>query len=205
MMRKQNAFTLIELLIVSSIFSVVMLAVYMAFNTGTFGYKHIEENLDSYQAARQTFSRINLDLRNSFSLSDASGYTGFLGSSTGIGFLTLVDTFSGDKFSREFAFVAYSLQADKLMRLCRKNSEALNSKSEIPAEEMAQGVEIKFSYGYWPVDQKEIIFKDSWGVNSEEEKKALPLAVKIVFSLTQTAGQVFERTIYLPAAGQSNG
>jgi prepilin-type N-terminal cleavage/methylation domain-containing protein len=202
-MRKQKAVTLIELLIVSSIFSVVMLALYTAFNTGVFGYKHIEENLDSYQAARQIINRINLDLRNSFSLSDASGNTNFLGSPTEIGFLTLVDTFSGDNFKREYAFIAYKLEAGKLLRLCRKNTEALNNKSEIPAEEMAQGVEIKFSYAYLPVGQKELAFKDNWGINSEEEKKVLPVAVKIAFSLTGIAGQVFERTIYLPLAGEA--
>jgi prepilin-type N-terminal cleavage/methylation domain-containing protein len=204
-MRKQNAFTLIELLIVSSIFSVVMLAVYLAFNTGVFGYKHIEENLDAYQAARQILSRINLDLRNSFSLSDAAGRTGFSGSSTELNFLTLVDTFSADNFKREFALVSYKLQADKLLRLCRKNTEALNDKSEIPAEEMAQGLAIKFSYGYLSLEKQEIVFQDSWGANSRAGATTLPVAVKISFGLTGIAGQALERTIYLPSAGQANG
>lgn len=197
-MKNAKALTLLELLIASSIFVVVMVSIYSAIHAGVFGYRNIEETLDTYQAARSILERINLDISNSFAYQD--GNTKFSGNEKELSFLTLVDTFRGDKITQEYAFVSYKLEEDKLMRLCRLNQESLNDKSEVQPKEFAFNVEINFKYGYIPAEQQEIDFKKSWAIDSDEEKKALPLAVKIDLTVKGKAGQKFERTIFLPLA-----
>jgi prepilin-type N-terminal cleavage/methylation domain-containing protein len=194
-MRRPKAVTLIELLIASSIFLVVMVTIYSAFHSGVFGYRHIDEALTMNQSARQALERLNLDLRNSFAFSKERA--NFTGTKSSIGFLTLADTFSKDTITRDFAFVSYSLDGKKLMRLCRKNTESFNQASQIQSEEMASDIEaITFSYGYKSDSDELLKFdKDTW-----DDESLMPLAVKIKLTLKNTRAQDFERTIYLPLA-----
>lgn len=191
-MKRPNAFTLVELLIASVIFVVVMTTIYSAFHTGIFGFRNIEEIINTYQTARQILERINLDLRNSFFYSEEESK--FTGENNKLSFFTLVDSYQGDKIIPEYAFVAYKLEGNKLMRLCRKRQDALNDKLDIESDEMASNVgEIIFSYGYFGAGSQEIRWKDSW-----EDKKAFPLAVKINLTIKDKGEQNFQRTIYLP-------
>ena len=107
-MKKRRAFSLIELLIASAIFTVVAASIYTAFRTGMFGYKKIQENIEVEQAARFIFARINLDLRNAFSYSsEKSGFTGF---KEGMSFYSLSGTFSGGRMRQDYALVSYVLK-----------------------------------------------------------------------------------------------
>lgn len=192
MIRKERALTLIELVITASIFVAIMAAVYSAFHTGMFGYRHIEETIDAYQAARQALERINLDLRNSFAYSAQD--TRFAGNKNTLSFLTIVDTFSKAKIMQDYAFVSYRLEGNKLMRLCRRSQEALNDKSGIGPQEMAvDAKDIIFSYGYKETDGREIKWKNSW-----DDREVLPLAVKVKLTLGNKTKQEFERTIFYP-------
>jgi prepilin-type N-terminal cleavage/methylation domain-containing protein len=190
-MKKNKAVTLIELLITSAIFVVVMVAIYSAFQTGIFGYRDIEENIQLYQSARQILERINLDLRNSFAFSKDE--TKFIGSKNEISFLTLVDSFTQDKIMQDYALVAYKLEEGKFTRLCRKNQQALNEKSEIEPLEFAENVaELSFSYAALPTSGQSIEWKDSW-----EDTKKLPTAVRVELTLKNKIRQEFERQIFL--------
>lgn len=190
MKNTRKAVTLIELLISSCIFAIVMLGIYSAFHAGLFGYRDIEENINTYQAARLILGRLNLDLRNSFSYSAEE--TKFSGSNQGIGFLTLVEKFSKEGLLRNYAFVSYELEDKRLMRLCRENTEALNEKSEVLPEELASDVEdLVFSYGFIEAGSPEIKWKDSW-----EDKSSFPIAVKVGLVLGGKVKQKFERTIF---------
>lgn len=194
-----TGFTLLELLIASSIFLVIMTAVYSSFHAGIFGYKNIEEIIDMHQAARQILERINLDIRNSFAFSE--GQTKFLGNKEGVSFLTIVDAYDGGRIIENYAFVAYQTEAAKLTRLCRKNKESLNDNSQIRPEEMALNLQaISFSYGYSVNGQEDIKWKDTWGTAGDfpEEQKILPIAVKIKLALKNKAVYNFERTIFIP-------
>lgn len=195
-------FTLLELLIASAIFSIIMVTVYSAFHTGIFGYKDIEETVDVYQTARQVLGRINLDLRNSFIYSENEAK--FLGNNSGVSFLTTVDTFYNEKAVPVYAFVAYQVEGDKIMRLCRTGQESLNENSQIEPEEMAKGVEnIIFSYGYINGAEQDIKWKDTWGAagDSLEEQKILPNAVKVKLTIKNNVKYNFERTIFIPLGG----
>lgn len=194
-MKPVKALTLIELLIASSIFVVVIVTIYSAFHSGIFGYRNIEETLDVYQAARSILERINLDLRNSFAYSEDE--TKFVGEKNKISFLTLVDTYRQDKIVQDFAFVFYKFEGDnKLLRLCRKNQEALKEDSEIQPEEMADNIEkLNFTYFYFDTADNKLKEKDSW-----DASKNLPVAVKVNLTIKAKIEQKFERTIYLPLA-----
>ncbi len=189
-MKKQTGFTLVEILIASLIFAVVMVSVYSAFHSGVFGYYSIDENIDIYQAARVIFGRLNRDLHNSFAYSSEN--TKFTGTETEITFLTLTDS------QADFTFVSYKLEGDKLMRLFRKNQEALKEDSEIKPQLVADNLTIKFAYGYPGERPGEIQFNDS-------TNETLPLAVRVSLTVNKKITRSFERTIYLTLAKQDAG
>lgn len=197
-MKKNKSFTLIELLIASSILIVIMLTLYISFNTGIFGYRHIEGTLATAQTAIKVLERINLDLRNSFVYS--SNETKFTGSKDEMGFLTLVDTFREGKKAQDYAFISYKLEENNLLRLCRRNQESLNDNSETEPKILASNIkEIVFSYGYLDTKNQILEWKDTW-----DDPVLLPEAVKVNLSIKNEIGrnnaeQDFERIIFLPA------
>lgn len=197
-MKHNKAITLLELLIASTIFVIVITTVYSAYQSGIFGYRNIEENINSYQVVRLILERLNLDLRNSFVFSNNT--TKLEGSSDEIKFLTLVDGFSEDNIIQDYAWVSYNLDGDKILRLCRKNREALNGNSEIKPQQMAANVKMSFKYGYLPTGRQKIEFKDSWAIDSPQEQGKLPLAIKVSLSIEGKTRQDFQRTIFLPLA-----
>jgi len=191
MIDKGRAFTLIELLISSAIFAVIMVTIYVAFYTGLFGYNDITENIEICQDARQIFSRINLDLRNSFSYSQNQAK--FSGEGTGLNFLTLVDSFSELQMLTEYAFVSYRFEDGRLFRSCKKNKEALNDEVSGKEQEMASGIkELSFDYGYLDAPDKPIEWKEAW-----DNPNALPAAVKVKIVFQNKVSYEFERVIFL--------
>lgn len=194
-MKRSYGFTLLELLISAAIFVVAMVSIYSAFGAGMFGYKDIEENIRISQAARQILERMNLDLRNSFAYSDSDAK--FKGERLDISFLSVLDSFSKDEITQDYAFISYKLEGDKLMRLCMKNQEALKETSEIGAEEIAAAIEeLFFSYAEIVALGDTLEWKDSFG----EAQKTLPAAVKVKLTLKSKVKEEFERTIYIPLA-----
>lgn len=194
-MKRSYGFTLVELLIAASIFVVVMVSIYSSFGAGMFGYNDIEENIRISQAARQILERINLDLRNSFAYSDSDSK--FKGERLDISFLSVLDSFSKDEITQDYAFISYKLEGDKIMRLCRRNQEALKETSGIEAEEISALIEeLVFSYADIVALEHTLEWKDSFG----EVQKTLPAAVKVKLILKSKVKEEFERTIYIPLA-----
>jgi len=195
-MSKSKAVTLAELLITSAITLVILLTIYSAFNAGIFSYRNIQENFDSFLTASKILEWLNLDIRNSFIYSPEQA--GFAGNKNELSCLTLVNTFNKEDLRQDYAWISYKLEDNKLMRLCRRNKDSLNEKSESAPEEMAANVaEINFNYGYQELPGGELKFdKEAW-----DSKTKLPLAVKVKLTLKNNKGaQDFARTIYLPAA-----
>lgn len=190
-MKIRQGLTLIELLVAISIFGVVLISVYSVFHAGLLGFRDIEDNLRTSQVARTVLERLDTELRNSFCFSrDASLFKGTAG---GISFLTLVDSYRGEKITHDYAWVSYQAQEDKLMRLCRKNKDSLNSQSTTKAQEFASDVAVVFSYAKLNLD-KSLEWQDKWAAIT------LPVAVKVRLTVKGIADTVFERTIFLPMA-----
>jgi hypothetical protein len=189
--KADKALTLVELLIASTVFVLVMTTVYSAFHTGIFGFRDIEENLDIHQTARQVLERVDLDLRNMFPYSAEEAK--FKGDKNSLSFLTLVDKFSSGKMSRNYAFVFFNLKEDKIMRLELLNKDSLKQEPEAEPEELASRIkELQFSYAVMEEDTQQLKWLDLW-----EDAAALPAAVKVNIAIDSKTGQEFERTIYI--------
>lgn len=212
--KTRGAFTLIELLIASSILAIVMVTIFSAFHSGIFGFRNIDETIEAHQAARFILEQMSLDLKNSFNYKDSGKNAKFIGRGQEISFLALVDTFSHSSLVREFAFVSYKLENNKLFRLCRKAHESLNKNSQIQAEELIDNIDIAFQYSNGKISEEnqKMEFKDTWAGQDgpADEQEFLPAVVKINLTVhpasgrktgeKEKRGQKFERTIYLPLA-----
>ena len=181
---KRKGFTLIELLISLLIFALVMLSLYFAFSSGTFGFSNIEENTAVFQSASNVLGRLNLDLRNSFPYTaDDSKFTG---EENKISFLTVA--------GKDFAQAAYSLEGNNLSRLLKINKDALNEKKEITPAVIANNIkEIHFTYLYLESGNNNLKEKDSW-----QGADKIPAAVKISLTTSGKINKTFTRTVYLP-------
>jgi len=65
-MAARKGFTLIEVLVAMTLFSVVMTAVYAAFQTGARVWRHGEENMQMFQDARVALTLLARELRSAF-------------------------------------------------------------------------------------------------------------------------------------------
>ncbi len=197
----KRSFTLVEVLIASLIITVVMITVYTAFGSGIFGYRNIEDKITVYQTARSILEHLNQDVRNAIVFSSTQSM--FEGSSDKVSFLSLVDSYKTDRLRGSYAAVSYYYEDNKLMRLCRKGSEALNIESDLTKpQEVGSELDIRFEYGYLQINaasaQEIVAFKDSWGYETQEESQKLPVALKVRLTVKGNPDEVFERTIYLP-------
>jgi prepilin-type N-terminal cleavage/methylation domain-containing protein len=194
---KKKAITLIELLIAMTVFGVVAVAIYSAFSSGVISHRNIDEALEIYQGARLVLERLNLDLRNCFSYQ--AELSKFSGSGQEASFYTLVEKYREGKVTQDYCLVSYKAQGRQLLRLCRRNREAVDEDSQIQPQELVSSASINFQYGYTSGGSAELQFKDTWG-ETDEEKKTLPLAVKANLALSGRSKEEFERTIILPLA-----
>ena len=186
-----GGFTLMEVLLAVTIFSIVAISLFSAFRSGVFGYRAIEEAIDLNQSVFSALSRLDTDVRNCFSFSvDDNKFTA---DSSNLGFLTLTNVFEGKGLEKKYAYVSYSIKDNKLTHICRVDSDALNVNSTVLAEEMVENAQIKFEYGYIQ-SGRTIIYTSGW-----TDKKSLPVCIKVVLTVGQTgkAAKVFERSIYL--------
>ncbi|MCX5712171.1 MAG: prepilin-type N-terminal cleavage/methylation domain-containing protein [Candidatus Omnitrophica bacterium] len=192
-MIKNKAFTLMEMLIAVTIFTVIAVSLFSAFRSGTFGYRSIEEAIDLNQSVLSALNRLDSDVRNCFSYSINENK--FSGGASSISFLTLTDVFNGKGMEQKYAFVSYAIKDNKLMRLCRLDGEALDQNSSVMPEEMLDNAQIKFEYGHVQTGNS-IVYVSSW-----TDPKALPACIKVVLTAAGLgkANKVFERTIYLMA------
>jgi len=182
-MKEEKAFTLVELLISISIFAIIMLSLYTAFNTGVLGLRQVEENAIASETGYLVLSRIDRDLRNSFAYCDVD--VKFAGKKEALSFLSLTP---------DFSFISYSLSGNKLLRLLRTNKDALKADSKTNPRVLAKNVkQIEFTYLALDPNTKKLKETDSWTDNT-----ALPVAVRVTLTLEKKEAFPFIQTIYLP-------
>ncbi len=197
----ERSFTLLELLITTSIFVIVAVTSFSAFHTGLFGYRDIDRNIKVSLAAAQILGRMDMDIRNSIKYSDSD--LKFEGSSASLSFVTLLDQYAGDKMVRNLAFVSYGAANGRVQRLCRSSAESLNAKSTVKPDEMGGDTntyQLSFRYGYLDDTTKKIVFKNAWDPKAE---KSLPKFVNIALKIGDKDGKLkkdFARMVFLPAA-----
>ena len=195
-MNKYSGFTLVELLIASSISIAILFTLYISFNAGVFGYRRIRDALNTSVTATRVLSRLNLDLRNSFPFSPAEAR--LEGNSEEVSFFTLTDTVRQNMTTQDYAHVLYGLEEGRLLRTCRRNQDSISNITETRAQVLAANLTgVSFSYGVFNPEDKTLQWQDTWNQSS-----GLPASVKVVLTINDDGEgkDNFERTIFLPLA-----
>jgi prepilin-type N-terminal cleavage/methylation domain-containing protein len=188
---KKNGFTLIEVLVASTIFVVLMTAMFSSFRAGILGGKKIDENLESIQAARLIMGMISRDIRNSFVFSEEK--SGFSGTKNKISFYSLVNGILQNKFIKHYALVTYSFNGNSLKRICLKNKDSMRGGTGLSQEgSVLKFKELSFSYAEISGIDNALFWKDDW-----TDTKAMPVAVKIRLVAGNKSNLEFERTVFL--------
>lgn len=181
-LKSEVAFTLIELIVAITIFSIVAVAVYSTFNTGLSSYKKTEIFAKLYQQSRSILDMIAQDLRNSFAYNQTDSQ--FFGSNSEVSFFSLVD-FSTEEYPHsEITQIVYRFQDGVLKKLSLVGSAVFEDESSrLPQEDFSLEVkDLEFQYAYSIDEMPGYVCKDNWEV-SEETKGDIPLGVKIDLSL----------------------
>lgn len=211
-----KGFTLVELLIAISISSVIFLSLYSAFHTGVLGFNKIDSAFEAYQTARIIFSRIESDLKASFSYPDKSSPNNsrFKGAKDSLEFFSIVNTFKEAEIFPYFSKIKYEFINGELKRSLYGGAQARKAEPEAVIEKLSSNVKaISFQYASETLGVEESYeWLDSWpqAANSVQ-LKSLPLAVKINLSLAEKdrkdneIGTVeFNKTVPLPLGGITN-
>jgi prepilin-type N-terminal cleavage/methylation domain-containing protein len=220
-MKKQYAFTLIELMVAVSIFAATAVVLYSCLRGGILSYKRIADQARFQQGLRHAVSSLTKDLRNMFYMSNLP----FQGDNESIGFVCLLS--DRDGADADIAYVSYYLKGteeDKtLIRNVLPLSHALSfSASQDSVWENAEQLKNRGSeqiilkgvsslgFSYLAADP-EVFFRDTefsqgapdydW-VDYYEPLDEIPIAVHIGFSISGPTGnktEEFSRPVWVPA------
>lgn len=175
---------MIELLIATSIFSIIILSVYSAFQTGILTSDRIDSASAVFQTARIVLNRMESDLRNSFVYKPDE--FGFQGDKQKMAFFNLLDSFSEGKSYLDVCRIKYELVDKGLKRICYKGVDALKKETGVAGEDLLYDIKnISFEYASSLNNpDKPYEWKASWPPD-DSQKNNLPLAVKIKLSLIE--------------------
>ena len=194
-MKKNNAFTLVELLIAASIYAVVMVGILSAFRSGIFGYGHIDRKLGFSQTRAFVLYRVDADIRNIFSFSKTNSM--FDGKAGELSFLTEADFYEDGQVRQDVARVAYSFSGNALMRLSRRGKLCFSPDSSEPPDVIWTGLrEVSFSYGSTLKPGQALNWSDVW-----KDPKSLPEAIRLHIVFQDATDQPpLEHIVYLPVS-----
>lgn len=185
--RCQTGFTLIELLIAASIFSIIILSLYSAFQTGILTYNKMDSAFGVYQTSRVALNRIELDLKNSFAHSKDDSK--FRGSGQTLDFFSVIDAFEKGTSYASVYRIKYELSGTALKRTCFQGIDALKESAAVfEGDELtSEAKEISFQYAFATSNpDKPYDWQDSWPkADNPDQQKTIPLAVKIKLSLIE--------------------
>lgn len=202
---KTVAFTLVELLIAASLFSVIILSLYAVFHAGVLSYKKVNLSSDRLKEIQLFFNAFEFDLRNVFIYSSED--SGFSGDRQSCCFFTLLNSYDNQAHRVcDICFVGYKADGPVLKASFCKGLSALQN-DECRQETMLsfpQG-EIVFSYAFaLSEDTQTYLWQDSWPATEDGAQKAktLPLAVQVELNLSKEDKNVgslaIQRIIALP-------
>ncbi len=206
-MKRNNAFTLIEMLVVMAMLSVVSLAVYVTFSNSLKIWQKANQEIPA-QDIGIFFEKLTSDLRNTLRISGMV----FAGTNEEVEFATLVnqrlqdpvmDSGRSDGQSKGEAKeaivtvgrVRYRFDQSKAeMARQRMGYSDIHSSRQVAKDVMLQNVEsLAFRYYTFDKEKQEYLWQDEWAGDG------LPLAVRIELELKKD-GQAdkFVRTVSIP-------
>ena len=187
----RSGFTLLELLIALTLFTVVMVIVGSVFGTGIVAWKRGEEEIGLYQDLRLALDRMAVELRNSLSYEN----TPFEGQRDLLSFVQL-HTSRFSSAPPEWVQVTYEMTTNSgTPSLVRRVSPFSKDKTEEDVL-LSNVSEVQFSYpslekkGEWE-------WKEKWDF---EKFKGPPPFVKMAFVMT--GGERLEKIFWIPTGVQ---
>jgi prepilin-type N-terminal cleavage/methylation domain-containing protein len=191
--RSNRAFTLIELLIVTSIIALIGMAVFAAFSRGVAVWE-LGQKIDKKEPeVRFALEKIAAELRNSFDLSGIA----FAGAKEQLSFSTYIDTGASTEEPRqEPGKVTYFFDGNDgaLLRTQERYTEIFREGRPGPKKFISGLTGFEFGYYYFDPAKKSYGWMDSW-----EGGSGRPLGVRI--SLKFKDGEEersFVKAVYFP-------
>ncbi|PIQ90051.1 MAG: hypothetical protein COV71_06550 [Candidatus Omnitrophica bacterium CG11_big_fil_rev_8_21_14_0_20_41_12] len=181
-----RAFSLVELLIAVGIFSVVSIAIYSAFFTGSAVLRRINNFDLGQQKILLKTERLSRELREQCACRKQL----FQGDKTRISFCANIDYFpSRLTYYFDSASLTIKRVADRLNDIIDEDGK-LDPELHAPAKFYLTKVkEVSFSYLYLDLSKNLYLWKQEW------KEDALPLAVKFIIT---GKNKKYESTVYLP-------
>lgn len=190
---KKCGFSLVELIIALSIFSIIMLGLVSTFRAGLDAYERIDSASRLNQSMQIILSRMELEIKNAFAFSQDDAQ--FQGTKDSLAFVSLMETFENKNRALDIQRIKYALNNSALTRERLSGLECILPDAQPMREEISSDIEeISFEYasktkGVMP----DYVWQDAWPAEQgPQQLKSLPLAVKI--SLTKQ-GQAFSKII----------
>ncbi len=188
--RKEQGFTLIELVVSLTIFSVISLSIYSSFAGGISVWRKAQEFSSVYQTARLLLDDIAMELKNAVKVSG----TEFNGGPRRLSFITLRQASHGASARRDtqIAKVTFEVLRDPSASgyaLFRRQASNLKVRGE--AELMVGSLSsLDFQYTYINSVGELQPWAKVWKMNDE-----LPLGVKITLNI---GGTQFTKMVFIP-------
>lgn len=192
--KDHRGFTLLELLIAVTIFSIAAVAIYSSFNVGIRAWRKAEDSYKIRQEARHALDRIGRELRNAVNFTPMP----FDGSSNYVSFsraLKISDSKGG--YSEGILKITYTFDANAKAVYYILQTYQESAKDESGTKSLlTSGIsDFKLKYAYRQGD--EIIWEDNW----KKEEKLIPFGMKVSLSypLQEEAQTVeFSETVLIP-------
>ncbi len=201
-----NGFTLVELLIATSIIGMIALAVLSAFGTGFYAFGRVESFAGAQADILLALDRWERDVQNSFS----SAAVEFKGDSQSISFPSLMTVWDEEeKETVSLGQVSYSFDEQERTFTMVTTDYAPPSSDDgqdPPVEVLAYVEDIHFSYYFY---KKEIQGEEEkvaygWQSSWTQEDEGIPRGVKVELTFLKEGQEVsLARTVFIPAGGSA--
>jgi prepilin-type N-terminal cleavage/methylation domain-containing protein len=209
-MKRFKAFTLMELLVAVSIFSIIILCLYSTFSGGIGVWKRQEQAFQYAHSVRLALDTIAKELRHAINYSQPeTGVSGFAQAGQDLKFtgdektLTFI-TISGEEIAR----IDYLFEKDQDQKGVLKKGIVLqkegfkndNRKEHILIENL-DGLSFEYAYQGEKADSP-VTWQKSWGKEAGETKAAIPIGVRIILEFQepgQKEKEIFKKTVFIPS------
>lgn len=200
-----KGFTLVELLVATSIMGMIALAVLSAFGTGFYAFGRVESFAGAQADILLALDRWERDVRNSF----PSAAVEFKGDSQSISFPSLITVFDEEDQGEAVSLgqVSYSFdEQEKTFTIAPTDyvSSPSAGGQEPPAEVLAHVEDLHFSYYFYKKEIKgeEEKVEHGWQGSWTQQDEGIPRGVKIELTFLKEGQEVpLARTVFIPAGG----
>lgn len=190
--RRLEAFTLVEMLMVTGIIFVVSLAIYATFNNGIKIWQRVntqlpEEDLNIF------FDKFSLDAKNAFRFTGIN----FSCRTDKAEFPTLVNSLRLQKKTVGKIIYAYEPQNQTLNRYQMDFAAIYSEDQNATRQQSLKHVKsLRFQYYFYDTERKEYLWSD------ERLNEGLPLAIKLELELDNgRETKIFAKTVSIPTGG----